>query len=144
MKKYELTEETKVVFGVILHRIRAIRDFSNVKAGSLGGFIEKEENLDHDSDAWVYGDAIVYGDARVSCKNSIFWIPNIGSRSDTTTFFLCKDKKIYASCGCFFGDLDKFREKVEETHGNNTHGRTYRLAIEMAKAQILIPEEHGI
>ena len=65
MKKYELTEETIKVFGKTLHRIRATRDFSNVHAGDLGGFIENELNLSHDRDTWVYGNAWAYGEARV-------------------------------------------------------------------------------
>ncbi len=32
-KKYELTNENRVVNGVTLHRIKALRDFSDVKAG---------------------------------------------------------------------------------------------------------------
>ena len=65
MKKYELTEETINIFGKTLHRIRATRDFSNVHAGDLGGFIENELNLSHDRDTWVYGNAWAYGEARV-------------------------------------------------------------------------------
>ena len=65
MKKYELTEETTNIFGKTLHRIRATRDFSNVHAGDLGGFIENELNLSHDRDTWVYGNAWAYGEARV-------------------------------------------------------------------------------
>lgn len=77
MKKYELTEETKeIYFGAItLHRIVALVDFGNVRAGDIGGWIEKEENLAQDGNAWVYGDAMVYdnamihGDAMV-CENA--------------------------------------------------------------------------
>lgn len=65
MRKYELTEATWRLFGVTLHRIRAVQDFSDVHAGDLGGWIEKEENLDHRGDAWVYEEAMVFGDARV-------------------------------------------------------------------------------
>ncbi|WP_078705326.1 dATP/dGTP diphosphohydrolase domain-containing protein [Bartonella sp. WD16.2] len=79
-KKYELTEESKEVhilrFGRkyihTLYRIRALRNFGNVKAGDLGGFIEKEDNLSHYGDCWVGGYAEVYdnawmhGDALVS------------------------------------------------------------------------------
>ena len=65
MKKYELTEETTNIFGKTLHRIRATRDFSNVHAGDLGGFIEDERNLSHDENAWVSGKALVSGEARV-------------------------------------------------------------------------------
>ena len=64
-KKYELTDETINVYGHILHRIKALRDFSNVKAGDLGGYIEKEYNLDHNGSCWVYDDAKVYNNAKV-------------------------------------------------------------------------------
>ena len=71
MKKYELTEETFTVFGKTLYRIRAVRDFGSVKTGEFGGYIEKEENLSHFGNAWVYGNARVFGNAWVSgeCKS---------------------------------------------------------------------------
>ena len=77
-RKYELTAETKVVFGRTIHRIRALIAFGVVKAGDLGGWIEKEANLDHDGDAWVSGNArvsgnaMVFGDARVSGNAMVF------------------------------------------------------------------------
>ena len=67
MKKFELTSEFITnIFGTKLFRIKALCEFGNVKAGELGGFLEKEENLSNDGDAWVYGNASVSGDARVS------------------------------------------------------------------------------
>ena len=69
MKKFELTTDFITVFGIKLFRIKALVEFGTVKAGELGGYIEKEENLDHDGDAWVSGDAQVYGDAQV-CGNA--------------------------------------------------------------------------
>lgn len=50
MKKYELTEEKKVFLGTTLYRIRALKDFelldgAIIHAGDLGGWIEKEDNL---------------------------------------------------------------------------------------------------
>ena len=66
MKKYELTDDTITVGGRILHRIKALKSFSDVEEGDLGGYVEKEDNLDHSGEARVSGDAWVYGDARVS------------------------------------------------------------------------------
>lgn len=69
MKKYEFSGETLRYGEVTLHRIRALRNFGKlhryVKAGDLGGWIEKEDNLSHDGDAWVAQDAIVMGEAKV-------------------------------------------------------------------------------
>ena len=67
MKKFELTAEFVTnVFGKKLFRIKALVAFGNVEKGELGGFIEKEDNLSHDGEAWVYGDARVSGNALVS------------------------------------------------------------------------------
>lgn len=66
MKKYEFTGETKELLGITLRRIRAIKSFVDVKAGDIGGWIEKDSNISHDGNAWVSGDAWVYGNAVVS------------------------------------------------------------------------------
>ncbi|EDZ3575103.1 hypothetical protein GVT67_11885 [Salmonella enterica] len=64
MKKYELvTELSEVLFGKTLFRISALVSFGGVTAGDLGGWVEKEENLDQTGDAWVSGDARLYGNA---------------------------------------------------------------------------------
>ena len=64
-KKYELTEEVMEYEGLILHRIRAIKEFGDVKKGDLGGWVESEKNLSQDDNCWVYDNAKVYGDARI-------------------------------------------------------------------------------
>lgn len=59
MKKFELTAEFVTnVFGKKLFRIKALVAFGNVEKGELGGFIEKEDNLSHDGNAWVSGSAL--------------------------------------------------------------------------------------
>ena len=65
MKKYELTTETLQFAGRILHRIKAVKDFDFIQAGEFGGWIEKEENLSQDDNAWIYYNAMVFGNANV-------------------------------------------------------------------------------
>jgi hypothetical protein len=65
MKKYELTAEFIEKWGKKLFRIKALISFGSVEAGELGGYVEKEDNLAQDGDAWVCDDAWVYGNARV-------------------------------------------------------------------------------
>ena len=164
--KFEFTGETKTEGGILLRRIRAVVSFGCVKAGEIGGWIEKEENLSVSGNAWVfgnasvsgnarvygdasvfdnasvsgnarvYGDASVCGDARVYKRSAIFWISVVGSRDDTITFFAGRGKKINVSVGCFFGTLEQFSKKVTETHGDNEHAKCYMLAVEMAKLRI--------
>lgn len=64
-KKYKLTDETINLNGVTLYRIEALKYFGEIKKGDKGGFIESENNLAHEGDAWVSDNAHVYGDARV-------------------------------------------------------------------------------
>lgn len=64
-KKYKLTEEIINYEGHKLYRIEALKDFGNVQKGDKGGFVEKEDNLSHNGNAWVCGDAKIYGDAEV-------------------------------------------------------------------------------
>lgn len=64
-KKYILTDETKEVDDHILHRIKAIKNFSNVHEDDLGGFVESENNLSQEGNCWVYDDAIVFDKAKI-------------------------------------------------------------------------------
>lgn len=142
MKKYEFTGETKLLFEITLHRIRAAVSFGAVVKGEIGGWIEKESNLDVDGNAWVYGNAMVYGDAmvsgnaRVSGDAHCMVVGPIGSRNDTVTFTRDKGGSIYAKIGCFFGTIADFRAKVRETHGDNNHAKAYLLAADLAEIRI--------
>ena len=72
-KKFELLlDDTIEVFGRKLFRIKAKINFGVVEAGELGGYIEKEDNLSENGNAWVSGDAEVYGDARVSGDAEVY------------------------------------------------------------------------
>ena len=66
MTKFELTSESKIVFGRTFYRIKALISFGNVEKDELGGWVEAEKNIDQSGNAWVSGDALVYGNARVS------------------------------------------------------------------------------
>ena len=66
MKKYKLLDtDTKMFLGRTLFRIQALTSFGNVEEGDLGGYIEREENLAHEGNAWIYDDAYVCGNAYV-------------------------------------------------------------------------------
>ena len=66
-KKYELIEDYFCAdrSGFKVFRIRALRAFGDVKQGDLGGFIQSEENLSHDGNCWVSGEAWAYEEAQV-------------------------------------------------------------------------------
>ena len=61
-KKYRLLLEPDFrsqILGRTIYRIQALVDFSDVKAGDIGGYVESEENLSHEGDAWIYNNAAV-------------------------------------------------------------------------------------
>lgn len=64
MKKYELTNE-KRLRATPMYRIRAVRDFGDVKTGDLGGWVNSEENLSHDGLCWLYDEATALDHSRV-------------------------------------------------------------------------------
>ena len=143
MKKFELTSEFITnIFGTKLFRIKALIEFGNVKAGELGGFVEKEENLSQDGNAWVYdnarvhGDACVYGDARVCGDACVYGdagyatVHGFGSEYRTTTFFKTK-AGVGVKCGCFYGNLSEFQKKVVETHGETKKAKEYLMLADL-------------
>lgn len=157
MKKFELTADKIKSNGVTLHRIKALIDFGDVKAGELGGYVEKETNLSQYGGAWVYrhaqvfgnawvfdnalvcGNAEVYDDAWVCgnawvCSNADYiYLKGFGSHNRSTTIFRAKSGNICVSCGCFIGSLQEFENKVKETHGNNKFAKEYLALVEAAK-----------
>ena len=146
MKKYELTDETIEVYGTALHRIKALKDFGNVKKGELGGYVESERNLSQEGNCWVYGNALVYGNAKVCgnaevCGNADYiTIKGLGSVCRNTTIFRTKGKNIAVKCGCFYGTLAEFVDKVKETHGNSKFAKEYLALIDLVKIHFELEE----
>ena len=89
-KKYELSNITIEFNGVTLYRIKALKDFSDVKAGDLGGWVEKEDNLSQSGDAWIGGDAKVYGNAVVCDNAKVF-----GKAKVHDNAFVCDNAWVY-------------------------------------------------
>ena len=73
-KKYKLTKIiTKLPCGIILHRIRALRDIRpGVKKGDLGGRIQTENNLSQRNTCWIYAEAMCYNYGKVMKKAILY------------------------------------------------------------------------
>ena len=195
-KKYELVKEDSITIGnKTLYRIRALREFNDVKKGELGGYIEKEDNLSHYGNCWVFGNARVYdnarafgnatvygnawvyddsevydnarvfanvmvygearvfgnawvydnarvfGNAKIKSNDDYCYIHGFGSENRSTTFFRTEDGDIYVRCGCFKGNLEKFKNKVIETHGDNKYAKEYLKIIELVKIKFDLEDD---
>ncbi len=64
-KKYELTGDVVDIGPCKVYRIRALKDFGDVKAGDLGGWVESEENLSHEGNCWISVLGVVFGGATI-------------------------------------------------------------------------------
>ena len=150
MKRFKLTTDTKIVFGRKLYRIEALVSFGSVSKGDLGGFIEKEENLPSDGNAWVYGNAQVYGNARVYGDAQVYgnawvsgdarvygdadcmWFSRVGSENGTLTAAKTKTG-VFISRGCFSGSLEEFEAAVKNTHQESQVAKEYSVLIQFIK-----------
>ena len=66
-KKYKLVKRKSIVTGngTILYRIKALKDFGNIKKGDLGGYVESEDNLSQEGNCWIHDEAKVLDNAMV-------------------------------------------------------------------------------
>ena len=56
----------------------------------------------------------------------------IGSRQDTTYLYNFVTG-LHIRCGCWFGPIDEFQDRVASVHGDTKYGKQYQLAIQLAK-----------
>lgn len=132
---YEFTGETKEIKGITLHRIRATKDIKGggVKAGDLGGWIEKESNLS--DDAWVADDACVYGRARVSGDATIESESDYSVFKNTWSsgrwFTYTKSNKMW-NVGCFYGTGEDLIAKAYKD--SYMSGRCYEIVVRAQEA----------
>ena len=139
-KKFELTDNFIInAFGVKLFQIKCTKSFKYAKEGDLGGYVEKDENLDQESDAWVsgnarvYGDARVYGNADIENDNNHCGFDCFGSCNRHTHAYLTKDNKVEITCGCFRGSIEEFEKEVEKTHSGKIYEKQYKAIINVIK-----------
>lgn len=141
-KKYKLTDETINLNGTTLYRIEALKDFCEIKKGDKGGFIESENNLAHDGDAWVSNDACVYdnacvfGNARVYGNTNVCGDAEISTDSDYIVFknwwssgryFTWTRSNNMWSVGCFYGTGEELIKKAYKD--SELSGREYERIV---------------
>ena len=135
MEKYELLkDDTKEVSGHTLYRIKALRDFGDVTKGDLGGYIESEDNLSHNGDAWVFDDARVWGNAEV-CGSAVIkstedYIVFKNNWSSGRYFTYTKSNKMW-KVGCFYGTGQELIEKAYAD--SELSGKCYEAYVKLVE-----------
>ncbi|WP_174854411.1 polymer-forming cytoskeletal protein [Streptococcus suis] len=142
-KKYELVLDDTISFwGWKLFRIRALISFGSVEVGDLGGYIQKEENLSHDDNAWVWGnakvsgDAEVWGNAKVSELGDIIVFKNHWSSGRHFTY--TKSNKMW-KVGCFYGTGQELIKKAYRD--SEKSGNYYKAYVDFVETLERLSEE---
>jgi UDP-3-O-[3-hydroxymyristoyl] glucosamine N-acyltransferase len=66
MIKYKLTTNSVIVNeNIKLYQIESLINFSNIRRGELGGYVQSEMNLAHSGNCWVTENGKIYNNARV-------------------------------------------------------------------------------
>lgn len=100
---------------------------------SFGGWCSFSKQCSFDG--WCsFGEHCRFGE-RCVCEFGEFkkmsTIGGFGSESRTTYFFKLTNGEIGVRCGCFAGNLNEFREKVKETHGESKMAKEYLMAADL-------------
>lgn len=97
LKKYALTSDCIVyAYNKKLYRIVALRDFGNVKAHEVGGYVEDESNLSHEGDCWIGQYAKVFDHATVTGSALVFGSARVyGGAHVTDHAYVCGKAEIY-------------------------------------------------
>ena len=70
-KKYEITTNIFTIDNRDFFQVKALKDFADVKAGQLGGYVESEKNLSQEGNCWIGRDVVLMDDARVEDNATI-------------------------------------------------------------------------
>ena len=150
MKKYKLTDETTYFNGRTLHRIEALHSFGYIVKGRKGGWIEKEENLSHEGNCWVYdnalvcdnalvgdnakvrGNAKICGDAKISDDKDYIVFKNWWSSG---RYFTWTRSNNMWSVGCFHGTGDELIKKAYAD--SEDKGKHYEEIVEYVNRRVL-------
>lgn len=63
--KYAITSNKLIIDNRDFFQVKALKDFGDVKAGQLGGYIQSSENLSQEGNCWITRDVVLMDDARV-------------------------------------------------------------------------------
>ena len=134
---------------------RAAKDCANLTGAFLAGAFLAGANLDcaYLRGAFLTGanlrgaflrGAYLDGGEKLIGERPVFMTGPIGSRCGYLIAYLT-DKGVRLLAGCFFGDIDTFRNELELTHGDNDHAAEYRAALVMIEkhAEIWTPKEEA-
>lgn len=94
-RKYKiLKEESRVIDGRTVYRIKALRSFDDVQKGDLGGFVQSEDNLSHTGESWIYDDAAALDESYVNYNARMYGNSRLYDQSRITGDAIVEDNAV--------------------------------------------------
>ena len=88
------------------YKLKALKEFGNVKEGDAGGYVRGYHNLSQFGDCWIYDDSIVFGyaevsgNAQVKYDSKVFEYAKISDDARIMRSIISGDAKISGSTCC--------------------------------------------
>lgn len=108
MKKYELVKSNKPN----LYRVRALRDFSNITAGDMGGYVKNKNTLSQTNNCWIYGDTNIYESTNIYDD---VWVHDEDDVEITGDTIVCRDAD---GDNQMFDSIESLEQQVKTTCNN--------------------------
>lgn len=135
-KKYEILKDQAITMGgSLIYRIRALKDFGDVEAGEMGGFVACEENLSHDGTCWIYGDAMVYHSAKVKDNAIVRGYVHVYNESRVMHNAIVEGRARVFGHGTVYGNA-----RIKDNGSVFDHGVVHGFAIVQDNATV---RDHG-
>lgn len=118
------------------YRVKALRDFNDVKKGDIGGYIHSENNLSQLDDCWIYDNAVVSDNANIRGEVCICGDAIISSDKDyivfknwwsSGRFFTWTRSNNIWKVGCFYGTGEELIDKAYKD--SEESGREYEKIV---------------
>lgn len=104
--KYILYRDKRSVYCDIIksYRLRAVKNFSNIHKGDIGGLVKSYHNLSQKGDCWVYEKASIFENAHISGNAVITGVAIIYGNARVSGTTIIKDNTVI--CGDTVIDKD--------------------------------------
>ena len=83
----------------------------------------------------IFGERCSYENGTV--KNGRYVaVDRIGSENRKAYFYIDENGNMFVRAGCWFSDIEAFKERVKKVHAGTIHEKTYLAACELAELML--------
>ena len=108
-KKYKILKDNykKICIDnidITVYRIKALKDFGDVKKGDIGGYVQSKENLSQLGDCWIYNNAIVFENAKIEGNAKIYDNTNVSGNAVISDCAKIEGNAVISECAKIEGN----------------------------------------